>query len=82
MMVQPNIAQFIADEWERYLGEMPDPWRNPSSWENLFGSQIMSYRDKLDWQPLNYRGERIPRIVTVRRHLRRLGDNRTVRPLP
>lgn len=68
MVMNPNVSHLIAQIWEDVVRDSPDPWRNPSPLNDYGG---MSYRERLDWQPLNYYGEKIPRIVTVRNNLRR-----------
>lgn len=68
-MANHNTSQLVTQIWEQVMVESPDPFRNPNF---LYGSQF-SYRDKLDYQPVNYHGDTIPRIVTVRRNLRLLG---------
>lgn len=70
-----NIAQLICDAWEQAERESPDPLRIPWFEDLLFGRR-RSYRDRLDAQPVNCYGESIPRIVTVRWNLRRLGPIR------
>lgn len=64
-----SLAQLVVEAWERTLEETPDPFLN--AWW-IDGSRL-TYREELDRQPVNYKGQLIPRIVTVRRNLRALG---------
>lgn len=43
-----------------------------TSWERFLGGRSLSYRERLDRQPVNVYGDPIPRITTVRRNLRML----------
>lgn len=73
-MVAPDMSQIIADAWESVLRETPDPFRD--SWiDEEFGLiPRRTYQQRLDAQPVNFFGEPIPRIVTVRRNLRRFKE--------
>lgn len=66
-----NLSQILADAWERELRETPDIY-----WGLPWGEGQLTYRDLIDRQPKNCYGELIPRIVTVRRNLRRLKAGR------
>lgn len=70
-----NMAALVADMWEEALRETPAVTHD---WlvETVTGLHRRSYRDRLDDLPRNCFGEVIPRIVTVRRNLRRLGTPR------
>jgi hypothetical protein len=65
-----SLGQWVVDAWEETLRETPD---HSGEWlfERLTGERS-TYRERLDRQPYNWYGELIPRIVTVRRNLRRL----------
>lgn len=70
-MANPNLATIVADAWETELRESPTPFGGEFLLEAIGGPR-RTYRERLDAQPRNYFGELIPRIVTVRRNLRRL----------
>jgi hypothetical protein len=65
-----EMSRRVAEEWERTLQETPDPWKAYGEGPP-FGPRL-TYRERLDRQPRNGEGALIPRIVTVRRNLRRL----------
>lgn len=69
-----NLAQIMADVYEQHLRETPDPFRHDNIFAMKFSDMFppKTYREILDEQPRNYYGQLIPRIVTVRRNLRRL----------
>lgn len=69
----PNLGRLVAQIWEDVLRESPDPFEGINLF-NLFSPNTRSYRELLDYQRHNCFGELIPRIVTVRRNIRRLGD--------
>jgi hypothetical protein len=72
------IAARVIAAWDQAMEEeSPDPFLN-GSW---FG-EPKTYRERLDAQPMNYRGRLIPRIVTVRNNLRRLGKPKNRPSLP
>ena len=74
-----NYGRLIAEAWDLALVESPSPWDDIR--ELLLGGRV-SYRERLDRQPRNVHGDLIPRIVTVRRNLRRLGKPRHAPRLP
>jgi hypothetical protein len=74
-----SAAQLVADTWEWTLRTSPDPFRGDNFFNEPFGLPRKTYREVLDEQPINYYGELIPRIETVRRNLLRLGRAK-VRP--
>ena len=76
-MTHPNLGPFIAAVWEQLMHEMPDLLDEASErlYDDLSGHR-KPYRYWLDRQPRNTFGELIPRIVTVRHNLRRLGNIR------
>lgn len=71
-MANPHLSQIIAAAWEEQLRETPDPFNNP----DLFGGPRLTYRERLDQQPINCFGQLIPRIVTVRRNIRQTKNYR------
>lgn len=76
-----NLADVVADAWDQVLRETPDSFTSDALKE-LLGAPMSSYRARLDRQPRNFRGDLIPRIVTVRRNLRRLGKPARALRLP
>lgn len=58
----------VADVYREVLETTPAPDYSPLL-EMLGGAPRFSYRDRLDRQPVNYRGVPIPRIAIVRQHL-------------
>lgn len=72
-MAKLNTGQILADELERSLRESPDPFSNAHIFDEMLGLPRMSYRDRLDEQPVNCYGQLIPRIVTIRRNARMYG---------
>lgn len=74
-MPNPNLGRLIVEAWETEMLESPAPFIGERFME-LFGGPRHSYRYWLDKQPRNFRGDLIPRIVTVRRNLRALGNIR------
>jgi hypothetical protein len=76
----PTASQ-VAQIWEQVMRETPSPFAH--DWFSaFFGGPRLSYREQLDRQPTNAYGELIPRIVTVRRNLRALGNPRRAPRLP
>lgn len=78
----PNLAGIVADAWDMALRESPDPFARCYVLNPLLGMPVPSYREQLDEQPRNGFGDLIPRIVTVRRNLRRLGKPARAPRLP
>lgn len=74
-MANPYWSKVVAEAWEQTLDETPDVFASDILYALFMGKRIL-YRDYLDKQPRNWKGELIPRIVTVRRNLRRLGNIR------
>ena len=60
-----SCADIVARAWEQTMRESPAIEFGAFLW-----GQQPTYRERLDKQPKNWHGELIPRIVTVRRHLR------------
>lgn len=71
-----NISSLVAAAWEQALRESPNPLDT-----DVFGPR-RTYRERLDLLPRNVYGELIPRIVTVRGNIRRLGKPRRAPRLP
>jgi hypothetical protein len=65
-----SLAALVAETFEAMLRETPDVFDASDVFEQR------TYRERLDRQWRNGYGELIPRIVTVRRNLRRLGTVR------
>lgn len=76
-----SVSGAVAAAWETALREMPNPW-DCDLLNEFFGHPRTTYRERLDRQPRNAFGELIPRIATVRRHLRQLGKPRQSPRLP
>lgn len=74
-MKQPNLGDIVARVWEEVLRETEDPFLAIGGFCNIFENRTL-YRTHLDRVKINAYGEVIPRIVTVRRNLRRLGNIR------
>lgn len=70
-----SIARIVAEAWEDALNEAPDPFSSTDLFYML-GGRRWSYRERLDVQPKNWKQQPIPRIATVRRNLRALGNTR------
>lgn len=68
----------VAEIWDAALRETPDPL----SCDLFADGRRLSYRQRLDRQPINFHGAIIPRIVTVRRNLRALGKPKRAPRLP
>lgn len=75
-MITPNLGRIVAEVWEETLRESPNPFDTCGIFNVILGLPVLSYRERLDRQPYNIFGNLIPRIVTVRRHLRQLGNIR------
>ena len=76
-----SIAEVVAEAWAVAMRECPNPFATTDqffTWERL----RRSYREQLDEQPRNVYGDLIPRIVTVRRNLWKLGKPRRAPRLP
>lgn len=70
-----NLGDMLAHAWEESLLTTEDPFSDPSGIVgSLFGRPRPSYRAYLDRKRINMRGEVIPQIVFVRRHLLWLND--------
>lgn len=80
-----GLGALVTDVWsevvERERHDAPDIWRSDVLLEMLGGPRL-SYRERLDRQPVNALGRVIPRIVTVRRNLTRLGRPSVAPRLP
>lgn len=71
-LANPSIAQLVMQVWDEVMEETADPFRDSHLYDWLTGDH-RTYRWHLDEQPRNYKGNLIPRIATVRRHIRQLG---------
>lgn len=71
-MAIANMARLLSEAWDREIRETPDPFRHDNVFTGRFNAPMPTYRERLDEQPRNFYGDLIPRIVTVRRNLRRV----------
>lgn len=77
LMAQPNIGQIISDVWDDLMRTTEDPFMSGYDiFAHLFGARRRTYREILDRTRRNHYGDVIPRIVTIRRNLMRLGPTR------
>lgn len=74
-MTRANIGQLVAEAWEKMTEESPDIFDQRG---RTFGPG-WTYRQMLDYQPVNAGGRLIPRIVTVQRNIRDLKEGNTRR---
>lgn len=77
-MANPNIGSIVNEAYEQAIRETPAPY-DDSILSGHFRFSNLTYRERLDRQPRNRLGERIPRIVIVRHNLRRLKAGNTMR---
>lgn len=77
-MTNPNIGNLVSQMWNEIIEETPDPFRNSMHYlyNHLTGIKGPTYQQRLDTIPVNFYGRPIPRIVTIRRNLQRLGNIR------
>lgn len=59
-----SLGDVVARAWQETLAETPSP---AYGWWPESGQP--TYQEWIDHQPRNYKGELIPRIITVRRNL-------------
>lgn len=77
MTTRHNLSQIVADMWDEMLRENENPLTDSQGLMNaLLGFPPMLWRDYLVRVQYNHYGNPIPRIVIVRRNLRRLGNIR------
>lgn len=72
-----SLGHIVSDAWEREILEREDPFRSMLL-VNLLSPQDKqwTHQQYLDRPIINVLGNVVPRIVTVRRNLRRLGNIR------